>query len=105
MGEAEMVKRLLTAVLAAAFLATMAAAPVSAQTTAPSKKEAAAEKKAKKKEAAEEKKAKKKEASAKQMAQRARMKDCSVKWGAHKKATKESGRAAHRKFMGECLKN
>ena len=83
MGEAEMVKRLLTAVLAAAFLATMAAAPVSAQTTAPSKKEA----------------------SAKQMAQRARMKDCSVKWGAHKKATKESGRAAHRKFMGECLKN
>jgi hypothetical protein len=105
MGEAEMVKRLLMAALSAVFLATVAAAPVSAQAPAPAKKETADERKAKKAKASEEKKAKKKEASAKQKAQRQKMKDCSTKWGAHKKATKEKGRAAHRKFMGECLKN
>lgn len=36
--------------------------------------------------------------------QQQKMKDCSVKWNDEKKAKKVSGKAAHNKFMSECLK-
>ena len=36
--------------------------------------------------------------------QQQKMKDCSAKWGDYKKEKNVKGKAAHNKFMGECLK-
>ena len=82
-----MMKRIVVAALSALFLAAVSAPPAFAQATQPAKKETTA-------------KSAKKKASPKQQAQRQKMKDCAAKW----KASGEKGRAAHRKFMGSCLK-
>ena len=87
-----MLKPVLVAVVAAAFVTVAPLACAQAQTTqsqSTSKPKSTSEKKT---------------AEKKLTPQQQKMKNCSAKWQDEKKAKKVSGKEAHNKFMSGCLK-
>jgi len=82
-----MTRRIVTAVMAGAFLATACLAPVSVQPAV-----------------AQEKQDKQDKPAKKLGAQQLKMKDCAAKWKDEKATKKVSGRAEYNKFMSGCLK-
>jgi len=81
-----MLKSVLAAVVAVAFVTAVPLACAQAQSTSTSKSPS-------------------KSTSEKKLTpQQQKMKDCSAKWQDEKKAKKVSGKTAHNKFMSTCLK-
>jgi hypothetical protein len=92
-----MLKSVLAAVVAVAFVTAVPLAPAQAQSTQSQSTS--------KSKSTSEKKTTAKTTEKKLTPQQQKMKVCSAKWQDEKKAKKVSGKTAHNKFMSTCLKS